>query len=890
MLTIEDPRGIVYLTNEYDANGRVSKQTQADNSTFLFSYSLDGSGKVTQTDLTDPRGYVRRVGYNGQSYPTSDTYALGQSIQQTYSYEWQSGTNLLTATVDPLSRRTEFTYDSSGNQLTVTRLAGTSNAITDTYTYESSFHQLASLTDALSNETEFEYDSLGRLTIIRDPLDHETSFSSDTKGRVVAVTNPLGHEHHFTYDSGDLVQQTDPLGRTTNAFVDAAGRVLAVTNPQGQITQYEYNAKNQVTKVIDPLGHETSFTYDANGSLLTHTDANNHTTTYTYNSMDRVTTRTDALSRADSFVYDVNGNLTQTTDRKSQVTSTTYDALDRPVTTTYADSSTVTATHDAGNRVTQVADSIGGTITRNYDSFDRLTSETTPEGSIAYTYDALHRRATMTVAGQTGISYAYDAASRLTGITQGSASVDFDYDDGDRRTSLTLPNGVVVSYGYDDASQLTGLTYSLGASTLGTLTYGYVAAGQRASVGGTWARTGLPVALTSATYDAANQVATWGGASLTHDANGNLTSDGSRTFTWDARDQLTGVTGTVNGSFLYDGFGRRRSKTIAGTTTGFLYDGLNAAQELTSGSPSANLLTGLELDEVFARADGTATSYLLADALGSTVGLSDGAGVVQTEYTYQPFGATTVSGSASANSAQFTGRENDGTGLNFYRGRYQHPVLQRFISEDPIGFLAGDPNLYGYVFNSPANFVDPSGELAGALLAGCLGGAAWSAAGDWAGGRKLNWGNAATGCALGAFGRGIGAFGRGAPGIARATGGPGKGGAGSGSAAAGKAGGKGAGRAEGAPRRGRHTPDQEALKDLVNEVTNGGREPLSREDAETVLDWAKEYKYPDARAKPGDVASPSNWNANPVPHIHIPGAGRNGHVPVAPGVTPRSFP
>ncbi|HEX5107368.1 MAG TPA: RHS repeat domain-containing protein, partial [Vicinamibacterales bacterium] len=63
----------------------------------------------------------------------------------------------------------------------------------------------------------------------------------------------------------------------------------------------------------------------------------------------------------------------------------------RPITTTHADSSTVTTTYDAGNRPTQVDDSVGGTITRQYDLSDRLTSETTPEGTISYTYDALDR-------------------------------------------------------------------------------------------------------------------------------------------------------------------------------------------------------------------------------------------------------------------------------------------------------------------------------------------------------------------------------------------------------------------------------------------------------------------------------------------------------------------
>ncbi len=101
------------------------------------------------------------------------------------------------------------------------------------------------------------------------------------------------------------------------------------------------------------------------------------------------------------------------------------------------------------------------------------------------------------------------------------------YDNADRRTSLTLPNGIVVEYAYDDDSRLTGLTYKQGMSTLGTLTYGYDVNGQRTSVGGTYARTGLPAALASATYDDANQIATFGGTSFSYDDNGNLTSDGS---------------------------------------------------------------------------------------------------------------------------------------------------------------------------------------------------------------------------------------------------------------------------------------------------------------------------------------------------------------------------
>jgi RHS repeat-associated protein len=423
-----------------------------------------------------------------------------------------------------------------------------------------------------------------------------------------------------------------------------------------------------------------------------------------------VATRTDPLSHASSYQYDLHDNLTQTTDRKSQITGSQYDALDRLTQVTFHDNSTIAYTYDAGDRVTQIGDSANGTITGQYDGLDRLTQETTPQGTVSYTYDAAGRRTSMTVAGQTAVSYGYDNANRLTSITQGSATVALTYDDADRRSTLTFPNGIVATYGYDNANRLTSLTYTLGSNTLGDLTYTYDAAGNRTSVGGSWARTGLPSALSSATYDAANRITSWGGTSFGYDLNGNLTSDGATTYTWNARDQLTSLSGGTSASFQYDGFGRRRGKTVSGTTTNFLYDGWNFVQEQNSGgTPTANLLTGLAIDETFTRTDGVGTSTLLTDALGSTLALANTSGSVQTSYTYEPFGKTTVSGTSSTNAGQFTGRENDGTGLYFYRARFYSPRLQRFIREDPIEFAGRDVNLYAYSANSPMNFTDPFG-------------------------------------------------------------------------------------------------------------------------------------------------------------------------------------
>jgi hypothetical protein len=63
---------------------------------------------------------------------------------------------------------------------------------------------------------------------------------------------------------------------------------------------------------------------------------------------------------------------------------------------------------------------------------------------------------------------------------------------------------------------------------------------------------------------------------------------------------------------VYDAVGRRSLKSINGTSTQFLYDGLNPVQELQNGAASANMLTGLGIDEYFQRNDASGpSSYYL---------------------------------------------------------------------------------------------------------------------------------------------------------------------------------------------------------------------------------------------------------------------------------------
>jgi RHS repeat-associated protein len=225
---------------------------------------------------------------------------------------------------------------------------------------------------------------------------------------------------------------------------------------------------------------------------------------------------------------------------------------------------------------------------------------------------------------------------------------------------------------------------------------------------------------------------------MTYDLNGNLgtltDAGGSTTYTWNPRNQLTGLSGPgLTASFGYDALGRRWTKTVNSAQTDVLYDGLNPVQEgVLPSTPAANLLTGLGLDEVFTRTDAAGLRAFLSDALGSAVALTDESGAVQTAYTYAPFGETTVTGTASDTPYQFTGRENDGTGLHSYRARYYQPALSRFVNEDPIGLLGGW-NLYEYAAGNPVRNIDPLGLWTGQLGLN-IGGGGLGASGSFFGG------------------------------------------------------------------------------------------------------------------------------------------------------------
>jgi RHS repeat-associated protein len=716
MISITDPRGTKYIENEYDAHDRVSKQKDADGGVFEFKYALGGEGQVESTTVTEPRENKRKVTFNSEGFSTSEILGYESALEEKTEIERQASTNLILSTTDARKRKTAYEYDAYGNPMSITRLAGTASAQTTKFTYEPQTNELTKVTDPLGHSTKYEYGSKSELLTITDPLGHKTTAEYNSSGQPTVIKNALGKSTTYAYELGLLSSITDADSRTTKQFVDGVGNVTSVTRPEGQRTLYGYNLDNELTSITGAGGAQTSFEYDADGDLTSVTDPRHNKTTATYESMDRLESETDPLGHKTSWAYNKAGYPTEATDRRGLVTKATYDTLGRMSKISFGVSgetaqSSIKYEYDNGNRPTKIEDSAGGTYTPTYDELDRLTALSGPNGTIEYTYDGADRRKKLIVPGQEAIEYTYDEANRLTELARGTEKIKLGYDNANRLTTVKLLDGIEELLGYNEASDPTSIIDKKGSETLGELDYSYDKDDQLEATWGSYARTGLPEAITTPlVYNADNELTEREGKKLTYDNDGNLTSDGTNEYKWDDRGQLENISGGTTASFGYDPFGRRSSKTLAGTTTKLLYDGPNVVQESVGGTATGNLITGLGADQIFSRKTSAGTDSYLTNSQKSTIALANSEGKVKTTYTYDPFGTTTTEGTASTNPYQYTGRENDGDGLQYNRARYYNPANARFISQDPTGFPGSGANLYQYTLGDPLDFTDPTGR------------------------------------------------------------------------------------------------------------------------------------------------------------------------------------
>jgi RHS repeat-associated protein len=754
LLTVTDARGVVTEQNSYNSfDGRVAQQIEADGGVFTFQYTLldppvslvaaapaltaratraNAAGALTNTTIgtnptapvlqtiaTDPMGNQTTYRYNPQGFLISVTDASGQTRTLTRS---QTNNNLVTAYAGaglcsvcgkPAAGDVSFTFDQFGNTLSETDALGNTTA----FGYDTRFNKVSSITDPLGNIRKFNFDSAGNLLTTTDPNGSTTSYSYDSFGELLTIKDPLNNTTTISYDGvGNPVSIQDALGDATQIVFDSLSRPILKKGPLGQLTRRTYDALDRITLQIDPLGNTTAFSYDKVGNLTSLTDAMSHSTLFSYDVMNRLSARVDPLGNSDNRTYDLAGNLTKFKDRRGSTSTYTYDALNRLVTEQYSDS-VVSRSYDAAGRLVQVADSVGGGSDFQYDSLGRVTSASNKVGAVQFTYDRDGRVATRQVVGQQAVAYTYDAAGNATGAALGSIQVSLSYDARAEINRISRSNGVSSSYTYDPLGRILSVADAGQGGAIDSLSYVYDANGNRSSNSVNY---GNPLATPAVanTFNAGNRMQTSGEASFAYDTNGNRISSTDSTgvteYVWDARNRLQSIklpNGQVS-TLTYDFAGALITQTASGPTDNltqnYILDDLNNVALISnSNGGSFSILSGRAIDQHYAVASSTTTNYGLNDALGSTIAVADQSGSVSGQFAYEPFGTTTTIGNGYV--FQYTGRIPVTSGLFYYRARFYDSATARFISEDPIGFAGGDINLYRYVSNNPATWIDPFG-------------------------------------------------------------------------------------------------------------------------------------------------------------------------------------
>jgi RHS repeat-associated protein len=365
----------------------------------------------------------------------------------------------------------------------------------------------------------------------------------------------------------------------------------------------------------------------------------------------------------------------------------TYDQFGRVLTQKrYSDSAgtelvaTTKFTYDAyGNPASIVnTDADNATIDEfdyTFDAGGNLTSETDFQGGISedpWTND-----------------YTFDAQNQLTG--DGTNSYDYDLG-GNRDTGYTyVPNPDMVHYTNEVASDgVWNYTYDANGNTIKKVAI---------SGGGTWVYG----------YDNANQLILAQQWSADPDVHEDAEVELSVTYKYNAFGEKIeeDVGGTAYRKFVIDGWNPDLPTPVGNENQEVL------AQLDVSNSETVRYLHGDQVDQEFGRIDfSPATpSWTLTDHLSSVRDVINNDANINDSIVYDSFGnIANESNSAYRGWYGWTGRELDTEiNLQYNHARWYDSSNGRWISQDPMGFDAGDSNLYRYVNNRPLNSLDNSG-------------------------------------------------------------------------------------------------------------------------------------------------------------------------------------
>jgi RHS repeat-associated protein len=235
---------------------------------------------------------------------------------------------------------------------------------------------------------------------------------------------------------------------------------------------------------------------------------------------------------------------------------------------------------------------------------------------------------------------------------------------------------------------------------------------------GNWVQYTKNSTVENRTHNAANELQ----GIATHDANGNMVLMPSLKGKYDAWNRLVEVKDSNDNliaSYEYNGLNQRIKKTVGSTVTKSFFNENWQELESVTNSQVTSYIWGLcYIDDLVLREKSEERLYSLADSNWNVISICNESGTIQERYTYDVFGKRNVYDvNFSAKTASdfnwnraFTGQVFDNeTGLMLYRNRFYHTELGRFVNRDPIGYDAGDVNLFRMVFNKILISLDPKG-------------------------------------------------------------------------------------------------------------------------------------------------------------------------------------
>ena len=640
--------------------------------------------------------------------------------------------NMLSLT-DPVGNTTSWTYDALGDELTESELVSL-GYMPGTTTLESPV--------TVNATSSFQYDLDGDLT---ESIDADANANNATGiGHVTTYAyNSTGQETCETWYStvADAEAGTPNVGTVSYAY-DLQGNMLSASNTVSPLTSgegqgegslvaaytYHYDSVGNVTDVTTELAGVTAngstipiqlaSTYDYNGnrrSLAANIGGTAHFNTDGTFAGFNGSGINDFLN---SYSYDSRGNMTGVT---QQTAPGSYGNVVAP--------KNVVLGYDADSRVTSV------NLFASNDAAD-------PVAAASYGYNADSELTELTYSDAlsnplAGYHWDYNAAGLVSDM--------YSRNDTSGTPGSTCTAWASAAYNYDATGQLTATTYSANfahAPTSNT-SQTYDSNGNRTT------STGLPPG-TESPQSAADRLLTDGTYDYTYDPDGNRIAqttivDSTVTgYTWDNHNDLTSVKQYACGAayvlgicmsevdYGYDAFGGMVSRTdvTAGTSENYVYDGQNLALVLNgSGQVTERELYGPAVDQVLAteavppgsapQAAGT-VSWYFTDNQGTVrdVAVYDSTAHTTTvvdHVIFDPFGKATQGAGFSAVPLPefgFAGMRLDpATALYVTDYRFYDPGTGNWLSQDPLGFNAGDTNLSRYCGNSPTNYTAASGMV-----------------------------------------------------------------------------------------------------------------------------------------------------------------------------------